>query len=128
LAGRVRELAGADAKVMALAEPLLAVLATMLREFIRLTRQALEIVRKEKVCRRLMSVPGFGPITALTFRATIDRPHRFASSRAVSAHPGLTPSRYQSGETDILGKISCCGDDMARTALYEAAHALFVRS
>src|SRR4030095_4164643 len=107
-ASRVRELAGAEAQVMAMVEPLLAILATMLTEFARLTKQLLGIVRKEEVCRRLMSVPGVGPITALTFRATIDRPDRFSRSRAVGAHLGLTPARYQSGETDIQGKVSRC--------------------
>lgn len=61
-------------------------------------------------------------------RATIDGPERFRSSRAVGAHRGLTPARYQSGETDIQGKSSRCGDELARTALYEAAHCLLVRS
>ena len=127
-AGRVRELAGADVVVMPLVEPLLAILATMLEEFARLTKQVLDIVRTEEVCRRLMSAPGVGPITALAFRATIDRPERFGCSREVGAHLGLTPARYQSGETDIQGKVSRCGDELARTALYEAAHTLLVRS
>jgi len=127
-AGRVRELAGAEPQVMAMVEPLLRTLGTMLEEFARLTKQVLDIVRKEGVCRRLMSVPGVGPITALAFRATIDRPERFARSRAVGAHLGLTPARYQSGQTDIQGKVSRCGDELARTALYEAAHSLLVRS
>jgi transposase len=100
----------------------------MLDQFSRLTKQVLDLVRKEEVCRRLMSVPGVGPITALAFRATIDRPDRFRRSRDVGAHLGLTPARYQSGETDIQGKISRCGDELARTALYEAAHTLLVRS
>jgi transposase len=71
---------------------------------------------------------GPGPITALAFRATIDRPERFRRSPNVGAHLGLTPGRYQSGETDVQGKISRCGDELARTALYEAAHTLLVRS
>jgi transposase len=75
-----------------------------------------------------MSVPGVGPITALAFRATIDRPDRFRRSRDVGAHLGLTPARYQSGETDIQGRVSRCGDELARTALYEAAHTLMTRS
>jgi transposase len=128
VAGRVRELAGADPVVMPLVEPLLTILATMLEEFARLTKQVLGLVRQEEVCRRLMSVPGVGPITALAFRATIDRPERFSRSRNVGAHLGLTPARYQSGETDIPGKVSRCGDELARTALYEAAHTLLVRS
>lgn len=127
-ADRVRVLAGDDADVAPLVEPLLKVLETMLREFTRLTRQVLDIVRHEQTCRRLMSVPGVGPITALAFRATIDRPDRFSRSRAVGAHLGLTPARYQSGETDIQGKVSRCGDELARTALYEAAHSLLMRS
>lgn len=127
-ADRVGELAGDDPAVMPLVEPMLTILATMLRELARLTKQVLVIVRDEKVCRRLMSVPGVGPITALAFRATIDRPDRFRHSRDVGAHLGLTPARYQSGETDIQGRVSRCGDELARTALYEAAHSLLVRS
>jgi transposase len=127
-ADRVRELAGGDTQVMPLIEPLLAILATMRRELAGLTKQVLDIVRREEVCRRLMSVPGVGPLTALAYRATIDRPERFRRARAVGAHLGLTPARYQSGETDIQGKISRCGDELARTALYEAAHTLLVRS
>jgi transposase len=46
----------------------------------------------------------------------------------VGAHLGLTPRRYQSGETDVQGRISRCGDELARTALYEAAHSLLIRS
>jgi transposase len=111
-----------------LVEPLLAILVTMLREFNRLTKHVLDLARKEIVCRQLMSVPGVGPITALAFRATIDRPDRFKHSRDVGAHLGLTPARDQSGETDIQGRISRCGDELARTALYEAAHSLLTRS
>lgn len=127
-AARVREFVADDASVKPLVEPLLAILATMLSELARLTKQVLDIVRGEAVCRRLISVPGVGPITALAFRATIDRPDRFRRSRDVGAHLGLTPARYQSGETDIQGKVSRCGDELARTALYEAAHTLLVRS
>lgn len=127
-ASRVRELAEGEPLVMQLVEPLLAVLAAMLTALVRLTKQVLDLVRKEEVCRHLMSVPGVGPITALAFRATIDRPDRFRRSRDVGAHLGLTPARYQSGETDIQGRISRCGDELARTALYEAAHTLLVRS
>lgn len=125
---RVRDLTGGDSELPPLVEPLLATLATMLRELARLTKQVLDIVRKEEVCRRLMSAPGVGPITALAFRATIDRADRFQHSRDVGAHLGLTPARYQSGETDIQGRISRCGDELARTALYEAAHTLLTRS
>ena len=98
------------------------------REVGRLTKRVLDEVRVEPTCRRLMTVPGVGPLTALAFRATIDRPDRFRRSRDVGAHLGLTPRRYQSGETDVQGRISRCGDELARTALYEAAHSLLIRS
>jgi transposase len=127
-AGKARQMAAGDPLVVALVEPLLAVLATMLEQFAQLTKQVLDVAKGETTCRRLMSVPGVGPITALSFRATIDSPDRFRRSRDVGAHLGLTPSRYQSGETDIQGRISRCGDEIARTALYEAAHSLLVRS
>jgi transposase len=125
---RARELTGEEKNLAMMLEPLLSVLAAMQREFTTLTKRVLVIVRDEPVCRRLMSAPGVGPLTALAFRATIDQPERFKKSRDVGAHLGLTPRRYQSGETDIQGRVSRCGDELARTALYEAAHSLLSRS
>src|SRR5690606_9280887 len=124
---RVRELAEADPTLTDITEPLLAIIATMYRELERLTRRVLESVRVEPICRQLMTIPGVGPLTALAFRATVDQPERFRRSRDVGAHLGLTPRRYQSGETDIQGRVSRCGDELARTLLYEAAHTLLTR-
>ena len=75
-----------------------------------------------------MTVPGVGPLTALAFHATIDQPSHFRRSRDVGAHLGLTPRRYQSGETDVQGGISRYGDELARTVLYEVAHSLLICS
>ena len=75
-----------------------------------------------------MTVPGVGPVTALTFCSAVDDPARFSRSRAVGAHFGVTPRRYQSGETDRVGQISKQGDGMARQALYEAANVLLTRT
>jgi transposase len=88
----------------------------------------LAAVRNQPICRRLMSVPGVGPVTALTFCSAVDDPSRFTRSRAVGAHFGLTPRRYQSGETDRTGHISKQGDALARQALYEAANVLLTRT
>ena len=125
---RVRELAAGDAVLTGLVESLLSVIRVMTDEVARLTKRVLDEVRVEPTCRHLMTVPGVGPLTALAFRATVDRPDRFRRSRDVGAHLGLTPRRYQSGETDVQGRISRCGDELARTALYEAAHSLLIRS
>jgi transposase len=72
------------------------------------------------VCR-LMTAPGVGVLVALTYVSTIGDPARFTHSSSVGAYIGLTPRRFQSGETDYTGKISRCGDRLARTYLYEAA-------
>jgi transposase len=70
---------------------------------------------------------GPGPVTALAFRSTIDEPDRFKRARDVGPYLGLTPRRYQSGETDRQGKISKCGDRFTRTCLYEAASVLLTK-
>lgn len=89
-----------------------------------LDKKVREIVRTSKPCWHLMSVPGVGPVTALSFMATIEDPRRFGRSRDVGAYLGLTPRRYQSGERDVSGGISRQGDAMTRHYLYEAANCL----
>ena len=64
---------------------------------------------------------------ALTYVAAIDDPTRFKSSKTVGAHFGLTPKKYQSGETDVTGRITKIGDGTVRTALYEAANVILTR-
>ena len=93
-----------------------------------LHRQLLEIVRHDEVCCRLMTTPGVGPVVALTFRATVDVPSRFTSSKAVGAAFGLTPRRQQSGEIDRMGRISKCGDGLMRETLFEAALVLMTHT
>ncbi len=87
----------------------------------------LALVRRDEICRRLMSAPGVGPLVAITFKTAIDDPARIRKSKGVGALLGLTPRKYQSGETDVTGHVSCVGDMMARTALYEAANAILSR-
>lgn len=81
----------------------------------------------DAVCNRLMSVPGVGPITALTFTASIEDPRRFARSEDVGAYAGLVPRRSQSGERDVRGNISKAGDSMLRRSLHEAANIMLCR-
>jgi transposase len=109
-------------------EPMLHALEALRAEFHTLHRTMLDVVRHDAICRRLMTVPGVGALVAVTFTSAIDDPARFRHSRTVGAHFGLTPRRYQSGETDVTGGISKAGDTMVRTALYEAAHVMLTRS
>lgn len=82
---------------------------------------------QDTVCERLMSVPGVGPITALTFISSIEDPNRFGRCSDVGAYAGLAPRRYQSGERDNKGHISKFGDAQLRSTLYEAANNLLSR-
>jgi transposase len=74
-----------------------------------------------------MTMPGVGAVVALTFRAAVDRPERFSSSKAIGPCFGLTPRGYQSGQTDRSGAISRAGDASVRVALFEAAHVMMTR-
>ena len=125
---RIKELVENLPDLTVLVEPLLIVRRVLREQTAVLHRRLLAIVRDDEVCRRLMTVPGVGPVVALTYRATVDVPARFKNSKAVGAVFGLTPSRYQSGEIDRTGGISKCGDEMMRVMLYEAAQILLVRS
>jgi len=92
-----------------------------------LDREIRSLIRSEPTLKRLMTVPGVGPITALAFLSAVDDPTRFKHARDVGPYLGLTPTRYQSGETDRQGRISKCGDTFVRTCLYEAASVLLTR-
>src|SRR6266540_2340478 len=125
---RIKELVENLPDLAILVEPLLTVRRVLREQITVLHRRLLAIVRDDDVCRRLMTVPGVGPVVALTFRVTVHVPARFRNSKAVGAVFGLTPSKYQSGESDRTGGISRCGDEMMRAMLYEAAQILLVRS
>jgi len=125
---RIKELVENLPDLAALVEPLLVVRRVLREQLGILHRRLLVVVRDDEVCRRLMTIPGVGPVVALTYRATIDVPARFRNSRAVGAMLGLTPCKYQSGESDYTGGISKCGDEMMRVMLYEAAQILLTRT
>ena len=114
---RIKELVENGVDLAARVEPLLVVHRVLREQINILHRRVLAVARDDEVCRRLMTVPGVGPVVALTYRATIDVPARFRKSKSVGAVFGLTPARDQSGERDRPGAISRCGDEMMRTAL-----------
>lgn len=107
--------------------PLLATWRHLRQQIAAFDKVIQALVRNSPECRLLMSVPGIGPLTVLTYVSTVEDPARFSNSRAVGAHLGLTPRQYQSGEIDRSGRISRCGDSLARTMMYEAAVVLLTR-
>ena len=121
---RIKELVENLPDLAELVEPLLIVRRALRQQIVILHRRLLAIVRDDEVCRRLMTVPGVGPVVALTYRATVDIAARFRKSKAVGAVFGLTCSKYQSGEVDWSGRISRCRDGMMRVMLYEAAQSM----
>ena len=88
----------------------------------------------------MMSMPGIGAVVAFdhcprtnggqrshTFKSAIDDPARFRSSKRVGPWVGLTPSRNQSGERDVMGGITKAGDANLRRALCQAATVMMHR-
>ncbi|MDP9143755.1 MAG: transposase [Actinomycetota bacterium] len=124
----VREMMAADPGLQLLLRPL--VIATeRLDELVAELNHTIRTAAKHcSICQTLMSVPGVGPLVAFAFVSGVDDPRRFDRSRTVGAHFGLTPRRYQSGETDWAGRISRAGDAAVRRALYQAANVLIHRS
>jgi transposase len=126
---RIRELVAHDRLVAGVTECMLNAWQALWAEYKKLHTLLVRFVARDEVCRRFMAIPGVGPVVSLTFKAAMDDPARFANSRTVGAHFGLTPQRFQTGDSiDIEGHISKCGDGEVRTALYEAASAMLVRS
>ncbi len=108
--------------------PLLDARVVLYQHYLELDRRVKRAASQDNVCMRLMTIPGVGPIAALSFKSAVDDPTRFKRSRTVGAHFGLTPRRYQSGEHDNPGRISKAGDRDVRAVLYAAANALLMRT
>jgi transposase len=121
---RVVTLVDGHPTLLVIAEALLNARRVFADELRGLERRVRVMARHDERTRRLMTTPGVGVIVALTFVSAIDQADRFKSSRMVGAHFGLTPKKYQSGETDRTGRISKIGDVGVRTALYEAANVI----
>lgn len=109
-------------------ESLLQCFEKILEELKNLTRKVEELAREDEEIQRLLTIPGVGVITAVSYKIEIDNPHRFKNSRAVGAYLGMTPQQYSSGETQRQGRISKCGSKETRFLLNEAATVLLTRS
>ena len=123
-----RELSAGQAMLERITMAMLESRAALWREAEQLHREMLRIVRDDEICRRLMSIPGVGPLVAITFKSAIDDPGRIAKSKTIGALLGLVPKKYQSGERDVSGGITRTGDESVRTALNEAANVMLTRT
>jgi len=125
---RVRELVANDPLIAGLTDCMLRARAALWQEYVRLHKVVVDVVRRDELCRRLMRIPGVGPISALAFKTAIDDPRRFRQAKTVGAYLGLTSRRWQSGTSiDIAGRISKAGDGDVRHTLYEAANIMLTR-
>jgi transposase len=125
---QVSELLGEDHHLLSVIAPLLSIHEHICQQQGKFDDDVRRLAKSDETTRRLMTVPGVGVVTALTFRHTIDDPSRFRSASTVGAYLGLTPRRNQSGEIDTSGKISRWGDRLLRTYLFEAATVLLYRT
>jgi transposase len=124
---RVETLLADRPDVTLIVQPMLAAWRQLREQIAAFDKAVCMLVRQSPACRLLMSVPGIGVLSGLAYVSTVEDPARFGRSRAVGAHLGLTPRQYQSGEMDRSGRISRCGDGLARTLMYEAAVVILAR-
>jgi transposase len=127
-ATRIKELVAGHPSLKTIAQALLAVHAVLRGEFNALNKRVQAMARSNAQAKLLMTTPAVGPIVALTYACAIDDPGRFKSSKAAGPHFGLTPRKYQSGQTDVTGRISKIGDASVREALYQAAHVMLTKA
>jgi transposase len=126
-AARVHELAADEPGLEEAVSALLAVRERLEQQIEVLETRILSFAKRSDPCRRLMTIPGVGALTAVSFVTAVDDPTRFSRSSGVGAYFGLTPRRHQSGEVDRAGKVSRFGDTLTRTYLFEAAGTLLFR-
>lgn len=110
-----------DPVLRAIADAFVAAHSTLCKAMAEMERALKAMSKSHPVARRLMTIPGVGPIVSLSFVAFVDDPRRFGSTSDVGAFLGLTPRRHQSGEMDWSGRVSKCGDAAMRSLLFEAA-------
>ena len=103
--------------------PLVVQLRNLDEAIARLERTIAKLAQKDETARRLMSIPGFGPITASAMAATIQDTSSFAGPREFAAFL-LTPKQNSSGGKQKLGRISKMGNRNLRKLLVLGAHAV----
>src|SRR5450432_3372292 len=104
--------------------PLVAQLRNLDEAIAQLDRSIVKMALQDETARRLMSIPGFGPITASAMAASVQDASSFAGPREFAAFLGLTPKQNSSGGKQRLGRISKMGNRNLRKLLVVGAHAV----
>lgn len=102
-------------------ERLLIVLESINEQIAKADEELLALAENDPICKRLMSVPGVGPVTSMRFVAAIDDAMRFATAHAVESYLGLTPGENSSSERKQRTGITKAGPPAVRSALVQAA-------
>jgi transposase len=105
----VREAVAGDPLVTELIEAMLNARAALWKEYLKLHELVIKFVAGHELCRRLMQIPGVGPVAALSFVTAIDDPSRFKRSRDVAAYFGLTR-----GAGSPASRLTCRGGSARR--------------
>lgn len=120
LVGRVQRL-GMPAALQTVVAPLLRALDGLAPLIAAADQAAIVQARADAVTRRLMTAPGVGPITALSYRAALDQVDRFADAGAVASYLGLVPREHSSGDSQRKGRITKAGPREPRAMLVQAS-------
>jgi transposase len=91
------------------------------------TREIETIAKCEANCRRLMSIPGIGPIISTAMVAAIGTGEAYGRGRDFAAWLGLVPRQYSTGGKPILGRITKRGSKYLRSLFIQAAHVILMR-
>ena len=85
------------------------------------------LAKSDNSCRRVMTVPGIGPIISSAMVAAIGSGAAFARGRDFSAWIGLVPKQMSTGDRTVLGRISKRGNGYLRTLFMQAARVILLR-
>jgi transposase len=99
-------------------------IASLTQHIDSLDRQIKASVKENETARRLMTIPGVGPMTAASMMALAPDPSVFRCGRDFSAWMGLTPLEHSSGGKQRLGHISKRGEKSLRRLLLLGATAV----
>jgi transposase len=108
--------------------PLLALLGSVNEQIQALDKRLAGMVREDEVAKRLTTVPGVGPVTAVSYISTLDQVERFGSAHKVESYLGLVPAEWSSSEIEHKGHITKQGNSRTRWLLVEAAWCILGRA